>query len=311
MGVGWDNTAAPSRLMLASDLGVLRLGAGNTWERVGPNLPGVSCQAIAVDNTVNPPVIRVGTYGRSAWELTLPAGAHLFVEADLGFGEQQVGTSVRRRLVLHSVGLATVTVTAINGLGGDFALAPVPAGPLNFPMVLASGERRVFDLVFTPAAAGSRGTQVKVDSDSLDATPTVHATGFGLAAGRPRLSTRAFLEFGLVQSGLPGRLPLEIRNIGNAPLSVTRLALDPASSNRFSLLAAPAVPFNIDPGGATSVDVQFDPNANGLVRGAVIVEAGGQGAITNLVGRGTTTAAGMVAVLMNVLGVGNPPEVLV
>ena len=311
MGVGWDTRGAPSpsSLLVASDSGVLRLGPGNVWQRVGPNLPNVSCQALAFDNTVNPPVIRVGTYGRSAWELTVPPGPSLFVEADLGFGEQQIGTTTRRRLVLHSVGAGPVTVTSISGAAGDMSLAPVP--PNSFP--LASGERRTFEVVFTPTAAGDRGTFITVSSDDPDQpSVVVKALGFGLAAGRPRLSTRAFLEFGTVRTGLPGHLALEIRNIGNAPLTVTRVALDPAGSNRFSLPALPALPLPpIEPGAAVSVDVQFDPNANGLVRGSIIVEGGGQGAVTNLVGRGTTTAAGMVAVLMNVLGVGDPPEVLV
>jgi len=54
--------------------------------------------------------------------------------------------------------------------------------------------------------------------------------------------------------------------------------------------------------------VRFDPNANGLVRGAVIVRGSGQGAVVNLVAQGTTTAAGMVAVLLNALGLADAPE---
>jgi len=311
LGVGWDTTVAPSTLLAASEGGVLRLGPANVWQRVGPNLPNVSCQALAIDNTVNPPVIRVGTYGRSAWELTVPPGPSLFVEADLGFGEQQIGTTTRRRLVLHSVGAGPVTVD-IAGAGGDMSLAPVPPVPLVFPLVLASGEHRALDVVFHCTDVGDRGAFLTVTSDDPD-RPIVElrASGFGLAAGRPRLSTRAFLEFGTVRTAAPGRLPLEIRNIGNAPLTVTQVAPDPAGSNRFTLPVPPVVPFTIPPGGAVSVDVQFDPNANGLLHGSIIVVGGGQGAVTNLVGRGTTTAAGMVARLLNLIDVSDPPEVLV
>jgi hypothetical protein len=313
MSVGWDTRAAPSSLLAASDSGVLRLAAGNVWERVGPNLPNVACEALAIDNTVNPPVIRIGTYGRSAWEFTIPPGARLFVEADLGFGEQQVGTTTSRRLVLHSVGAGTVTVASIDGLGGDLSLASVPpAGPVAFPIVLTSGQRRVLDVVFAPTAVGDRGAFITVHSDDPD-EPTVafKATGIGLAAGRPRLSTRAFLEFGTVRTGAPGVLPLEIRNIGNAPLVVTGVAMDAAGSPRFSIPVAPALPATIPPGGSISVNVQFAPNANGVVRSAVIVQGANFGAVTTLLGRGTTTAAGMVAALMNLLGVGDAPEAVV
>ena len=88
---------------------------GPSWARVGPNLPRAGVQAIAADPGGETPVIRIGTYGRSAWEFTVPSGPSLYVEADLGFGDQQVGTTVRRQMVLHSVGDADVQVTASTG----------------------------------------------------------------------------------------------------------------------------------------------------------------------------------------------------
>jgi hypothetical protein len=125
------------------------------------------------------------------------------------------------------------------------------------------------------------------------------------------LSVRAFVEFGTVRTGAPALIPLEIRNIGNAPLTIDHLELDPAGSNRFSLPAPLVLPLVIQPGDAVSLDIQFDPTANGVVRGALIVQGNGQGSVVNLVGTGTTTAAGMVAALFNVLGIGDPADVLV
>jgi hypothetical protein len=321
MGLGWDTTDANpferSALLVASDCGVLRLkaaklGAGNVWQRVGPNLPNVSCQALAIDNSVSPPVIRVGTYGRSTWELTLPPGPSLYVEADLGFGEQQVGSTTRRRFVLHSVGMGPVSVSDITGATSDMTLAPVPAAPLAFPIVLKSGERKTLEVAFTPSVPGNRGASFMVSSDDPD-RPAIElkATGIGIAAGRPRLSVRAFVEFGLVRSGAPAQLAVEIRNIGNAPLTVHRLALDPAGSNRFTLQAPPAPPFTIGPGDAVSVDIQLDVIANGPLRGALIAEGDGQGSVTGLAGDGTITAAGMVATLLELLGIADRPDVLV
>jgi hypothetical protein len=299
-------------LLVASDSGVLRLGPGNVWQRVGPNLPNVSCQALAVDNTVSPPVVRVGTYGRSTWELMLPPGPGLYVEADLGFGEQQVGSTTRRRFVLHSVGLGPVSVSDITGATGDMTIAPVPAGPLKFPIVLKSGERKTLEVAFTPSTPGERGASFMVFSDDPERPAIeVKTSGFGIAVGRPRLSVRAFVEFGTVQSGAAAQVAVEIRNIGNAPLTVGRLALDPAGSNRFTLQAPPVPPFVIGPGDATSVDIQFDVIANGRLRGALIVEGDGQGSVTGLVGDGTITAAGMVATLLELLGIADRPDVLV
>jgi hypothetical protein len=316
MGLGWEPQPGPnpSRLWMASDIGVLRLGPGSVWERIGPNLPRVSCQGLAVDTSVVPPVIRIATYGRSAWEFRVPAGPSLFVDADLGFGDQQLGTTTRRRLVLHSVGAAGVSVTDILGAVGDIGVQPVPAGPLNFPVNLAAGEHRAFDVVFSPTAVGNRGTTLLIISnDPEHPSIAVRATGFGVtgAAARPRLSVRAFLEFGVVQTGSPGELPLEIRNVGNNNLTVDTITFDAAGSATFTTPGLPALPFTVAPGDARTITVRFTPTANGIQRGAIVIRGSGQGVVVNLTGQGTTTTAGMVAVLLNTLGLADPPEVLV
>ncbi|HEX5087842.1 MAG TPA: choice-of-anchor D domain-containing protein [Nocardioides sp.] len=309
-GAVWDTTVNPSRLLLATDLGVLRLDpAGPSWERIGPNLPRAGVQAIAADMSVNPPVVRVGTYGRSAWELRVPTGPALHVEADLGFGDLQVGETVRRPLVLHSVGAADVHVTGIEGAVGDVTVESVPPGAV-LPLTMAPGERRTFDVVFSPTAVGDRGAFLTVRSDDTEnPTVPVKVTGFGVAAGAPRLGARAFVEFGVVRTGAPSDLALELRNLGDAPLRITGLAPDPRGNARFSLPAPPALPFTIPPSGSTSVTVRFDPNANGEVRsGLTVTGDGGQGQVVTLVGRGTTTAAGMVAVLFEQLGISDQAE---
>ena len=54
LSVAWApdaDPAKPSTLLVASEGGVLRLN-GNKWERVGPNLPNVSCQTLRVDSSV-------------------------------------------------------------------------------------------------------------------------------------------------------------------------------------------------------------------------------------------------------------------
>lgn len=121
---------APSELLVATDSGVLRLDpAGPSWARVGPNLPRAGVQAIAADPGGGTPVIRIATFGRSAWEFAVPAGPSLYVQADLGFGDQQVGTTVRRPMVLHSVGSADLQITAIDGMTGDVTVESVPPAP--------------------------------------------------------------------------------------------------------------------------------------------------------------------------------------
>jgi len=312
-GAAWDTSVNPSRLLIATDSGVLRLDpAGPSWQRIGPNLPRVGVEAIASDTSgVGPPVIRIGTYGRSAWEFTVPSGQSLYVEGDLGFGDQQVGTTVRRRMVLHSVGDADLQITGISGATSDVTVESVPQGTVP-PFMLATGTRQPFDVIFAPSAAGDRGAFLMVTSDDPD-HPAVEmkVTGFGVAAGAPRLSVRAFIEFGTVRTGSPSDCALELGNVGDGPLQVDTLAMDPNGSTRFSLVGAPALPLTIPPSGSVTVTVRFDPVANGQVRGALTVAGSGQGQVVTLVATGTTTAAGMVALLFEQLGIGDPAEAIV
>lgn len=306
LGVGWDTTAPPpAALLVATDLGVLRLGAANVWQRVGPDLPAVSCQALAIDNTVVPPVIRVGTYGRSAWEFGIPAGASLHVEADLGFGEQPIGTPARRTVVLHSCGAGPVTVSSFSVPGGDFALDAAP----GFPLVLVSGTRRSIDLVFTPSVAGLRGAQITVSSDDPE-HPAVQlkATGVAVPVGAPRLQVRGFVEFDLVSSITPLMLPLEIRNVGLGPLSIAAITLDPVGNAAFTLPGLPALPLAVPAGGSASINVRFAPTANGAVTSSVLITGNGQGAVVNLSGTGSTIGTGVLAMIFDLLGVGQDPQ---
>jgi hypothetical protein len=319
MGAAWvppptppAGPADPSDLLIATDSGVLRLDlAGPRWARVGPNLPKVGVQAIAADPGGAAPVIRIGTYGRSAWEFGVPAGPSLYVQADLGFGDQQVGTTVRLPMVLHSVGAGDLQITGIDGMTGDVTVESVPAGT-TAPFPLASGTRQSFDVVLTPSAPGDRGAFLMITSDDPDhPSVEVKVTGFGVAAGAPRLSVRAFLEFGVVQVVAPATLDLELRNIGDGPLQIDTLAPDPHGSPAFTLPAPPALPLPIPPGGSTTVPVQFAPTANGVVRGALTIAGSGQGQVVTLTGQGTTTAAGLVAALFEQFGIGQPADAIV
>ena len=71
-----------------------------------------------------------------------------------------------------------MSVTTIGGLEDqDMTLVPAPA----FPIVLAGGERRSFDVVFKPTTAGARGgflTVASNDPDRPSAIRTVRGAGY-------------------------------------------------------------------------------------------------------------------------------------
>ena len=165
LSVAWApdaDPANPSTLLVASDAGVLRLN-GNQWERVGPNLPNVSCQTLRIDSTVAgaPPVIRVGTYGRSAWEFVRPTGPSLVVRAQLGFGERRVGTDTRLPLALYNVGDAPVHIERMDTFG-DFTFDPADSPGLRHPR----GRKQTAQRPLSPQRRRTNGT-------TLQSAPTI------------------------------------------------------------------------------------------------------------------------------------------
>ncbi len=70
----FDTSTSPSSLIIATDGGVLRsqdTDTTKTWQVLGDGLPHVQVTSLAIDTTVVPPLLKAGTYGRSAWKIWL------------------------------------------------------------------------------------------------------------------------------------------------------------------------------------------------------------------------------------------------
>lgn len=71
----FDSNTVPHAFLVATDLGVLRsLDFGNSWHVLGVGLPNVHAIDLAIDTSVKPSLLKVGTYGRSTWKATLTDG---------------------------------------------------------------------------------------------------------------------------------------------------------------------------------------------------------------------------------------------
>jgi len=66
-----DASVASYTIIVASDASVLRTAnLGTTWEVLGAGFPMVDAMSLALDAEASSPLLRVGTYGRSVFELT-------------------------------------------------------------------------------------------------------------------------------------------------------------------------------------------------------------------------------------------------
>ena len=167
--------------------------------------------------------------------------------------------------------------------------------------------------MFTLSAPGDRGAFLTISSNDPDFPAVeVKMTGFGVAAGAPRLSVRRSWSSVSLQYGGTGRPRSGTAQHRRRPTPDRHpRAGFRHGSPTFTLPAPPALPLPIPPGGSTTLPVQFAPVANGVVRSALTITPGsGQGQVVTLAGQGTTTAAGLVAVLFEQFGVGDPADAL-
>ena len=66
-------STTPHTVVVGGDGGVMQSGdLGQTWQILGTQLPSVTVNALSLDASVTPPLLRAGTYGRSVFELSGP-----------------------------------------------------------------------------------------------------------------------------------------------------------------------------------------------------------------------------------------------
>jgi photosystem II stability/assembly factor-like uncharacterized protein len=262
--VVFDNSTSPSTILVGSDAAVMRsTDNGQTWARLGVGMPRVTCRSLAIDNTDTARpfrLLRVGTYGRSCFELGqdsfLP---RIRVEANLGFGAVRQGQSATLRVRVFNTSSSGITFTGFSRTSGDADFDFVTPPDLS---PLAVGAFRAFDIRFTAAGTGARKAIFTLQTnDASQPSLAIPATGISFTAGKPRLAVNANLRFGLIERGASRTISFQISNTGLDKLSIAQV-VRASGSSEFSL-AAPPFPLDLAPGEDHSFDVTFSPNVWG------------------------------------------------
>ena len=171
-----DDTTTPNGIIVSNQAGVLRtLDNGATWQRLGVGLPTVYSSQLAIDRSANPTVLRVGTYGRSAFELKAEVGPRLQVIANLAFGVVVPGSSATLTFSLFNVGSADLHVASITRTAGSAAFTIV--GP-NPPFTIPPGGEVDVTVRYAPTTFGIQTATFTVTSDDpVQPTVAVPASG--------------------------------------------------------------------------------------------------------------------------------------
>jgi hypothetical protein len=174
-----DPGTSPHTIIVASDATVLRTAnLGLTWEVLGVGLPIVYCTSLALDSSVTPSLLRVGTYGRSVFELTSATGPLLAVNADLAFGAIGVGQRERRIVQLFNVGATNLHISSFVRIAGstDFQIISGPATPVT----IMPGEELDYTIQFMPRSPGDQTVTFRINSDDpFNPARQVSASGIG------------------------------------------------------------------------------------------------------------------------------------
>ena len=163
-----DPGTSPHSIIVSNDAGVMRsLDNGQTWQRLGVGLPTVDSTELALDYGADPPVLRIGTYGRSSFELKAPTGPVLAVNTDLGFGNVGVGQRATRIVQVFNVGTSDLHISGISKLSGDPSFTIFPTPPT--PTTIQPGEELDFTIQFAPTTRGNLSAIFHIQSDDPDA----------------------------------------------------------------------------------------------------------------------------------------------
>jgi hypothetical protein len=257
-----DNSTTPSTIVVGCDAAVLRsANEGASWELLGAGLPNVTCRSLAIDNTDTartPRLLRLGTYGRSCYELAQLTGAHLVVKANFAFGPVLLSKTPFLFGKLVNVGDAALTFVSFTRSAGDadfdFDIAPdlTPLTP---------GGVRAFSIRFTAAGSGIRSATFTLQTnDATNPLIQIPVSGLTFTTGKPRLAVKASFQFGQVERGANRSIRFYITNTGLADLVMTEFGL---KSNGEFVLTSPTPPLTLTAGEEQHYDLIYGPNTWG------------------------------------------------
>ena len=266
--VVFDVGTSPASIIISNDAGVLRTANnGQTWEKLGLGLPTTDSKRVRIDNTVSPPLLRVGTYGRSVFELVPASGPLVSVNTDLGFPTLCVGEKESRLIQVFNVGSEDLIINAVFRASGSTAFRIT--GPTT-PTTIKPGEEVDWTVIFEPLTPGPHTAVIQISSND-PFTPSLEIAASG---GGSQQAIAAFIantgNFGEVCIGAFKDLDLTVANVGCGTLSVSNIT---SSSGQFILPNVQSYPLSISAGNSIQIPVRFQPTSLGAKSANITIQS--------------------------------------
>ena len=242
-----DASTVPSHgIIVATDSAVVcSVDNGATWQIYGVGLPNTDCTSLAADYAVSPPLIRLGTYGRSAFELQRLGGARIAVHSNLAFGNVAQGAQADLTFDVFNVGDATLTISGIADASANpnYSLVSPPA----FPFDIVPGGQSTFTLRFAPTSSGKKiATYSIASNDATQQMFDVAVSGESAATG-PQVS-------GVVPFSGPPAGGTTVLILGSGFTGATAVMFGTAAATQFTVVNDTRISA-VSPAGTSTVDV--------------------------------------------------------
>ena len=257
--VVYDIGTVPASIIVANDAGVLRTSNnGATWQRLGLGLPTADSKMLQIDDGVEPPLLRLATYGRSIWELAEAQGPILAVNTDLGFDMVCVDERQTRIVQLFNVGSEPLTINAIARVEGS---AEIKIFAPSTPFTIQPGEEVDFTVEFVAATAGDYTATIQINSnDQFEPSYLISASGTVSAQMISTVIADAGDYGGVCTTNDFHDLDLTIANPGCGLLEVSDISIGGANAADFDLAGVMNYPLQVAEGNAIAVPIRFDPS---------------------------------------------------
>lgn len=191
----------------------------------------------------------------------------------VAFGNVSVGSTVGAQLAVENVGGGTLNVTGLSLSGPDTAAFAVESASPS----LGPGEQGAVNVSFAPTDAGPRTATLAVGTSAGRETVGLNGTG---AAAALSVSPRS-LAFGSATAADQVNRTVTVRNGGERPVSLSRLAIRGANASSFAV--AGDAPASVPAGAERAVRVRFRPRTSGQATARLVVDANGSAVPTRSV----------------------------
>jgi len=210
------------------------------------------------------------------------------VPPSLTFNSQQVGTpSTAQAVTITNEGATAVNLWQITFLGanaGDFS----KSNTSNCGNSLGAGANCTVNVIFTPAAAGSRTASLLISDDGGGSPQAVALAGTGTSGPAARLSTSAVV-FGEQAVGTTSSAEtVVLTNKGSAPLAIGSMTVVEATGDDF--VQTNTCGASLAPGASCTIKIRFTPRAAGRRTAVISVLSGHQSGNLQLKVQGTGSA---------------------